>query len=361
MVQCPYCNNEYASHQSLSNHKKTCKSRPVPPPSAIDEDDEGEYIAPQFNDTEKDDDPPYVPVNVPVNVPVPVPPERMNQPAIQYLPVNVPIRNFQEQVTTTKMSINQSSPVPRQQPAQQQYDLTVASNPRYYQQQPQFKPAFESLANILFNSVDAVVRNDCDDAVIESVISCDDQFKGNLERLDKFFYIAGERRKQELKIFNEQVEKLMDNGIKDEDIEEILNVVGDEKITVAEEQYQMKLCTLKAKMWEKDILQKEVDRNTHVTEKIRSAIRKIIENTDGTNFNAVMMGYLQGKKNHNNLARIKRRLWLKRNWLNIVGFIVLLFAVLVGMFLFSQNWIILYVGFGILFICVCLIVYFMYF
>jgi hypothetical protein len=92
------------------------------------------------------------------------------------------------------------------------------------------KILIETLADLLFNSVDAIVENECNDKVIKSIISGDDQFVENIPKLDKYFHTLCEEKKQELKKFSDTLELMMGSNIRSEDLDEIFKFIGDEKV-----------------------------------------------------------------------------------------------------------------------------------
>lgn len=225
-------------------------------------------------------------------------------------------------------------------------------------QQPATKVSVDVLADILFNSVVAMVEVNDDernDQIIKSIIAGDDLFTENMSKLDKHFHQMCEEKKKEVKKFNETLEMMMGSGIREDDLNEVFNLLGNEKIPLSERQYQMKLCKLKAKIWEKDILQIGLEKTILVTEKIRSAMKDISEDETNDRYT----NYLTVKKNQATLNRIKRRLWMKLHWIEILSAVILLFAVIVGAFIWTKNLLIAYFGACILIAVV--IAYFFYF
>jgi hypothetical protein len=47
----------------------------------------------------------------------------------------------------------------------------------------------------------------------------------------------------------------------------------------------MKLCKLKGKMWEKDIMQIGLDKTIVISDKIRSVMKEIVEDDNNSNYN----------------------------------------------------------------------------
>jgi hypothetical protein len=317
---CKYCGESFNSQRTQYRHQAKCANRTNGNENEEDDEIETEVSEVVFNQSS---DPPFG-----FNAQQPEIPQQVSKFA-------VPMNNIQEKITTTKMLI-------------------------HHPPKEQFKATMETLANILFNSVDALVEKGYDDGVIESVISSDEQFTNNLIRLDRYYSANCETKKQELKKFNDQVELMIGNSIKDEDLDEIFNLISDEKITLAEKQYQMKLCKLKAKMWEKEILQIGVDRTVLVTDRIKSVIRKILEDDDGLNFNTMVIDYLNVKKKQNNIRKIQRRLWLKRHKIELIGAFVFFISAIIGSFLIYRNWTIIYVGFALVISFLAVIVYYVY-
>jgi hypothetical protein len=318
--RCKYgCPLTFKSQSSQYRHHNNCPNRPS--------DSEEEQIETNERQVIATAQPPAVVNNVQ--------PQFDNNNNLQPM---TPVNNFQERITTTKQTLIHHHP----------------------KEEVPMKASLETVANILFNSVDALVGKGCDDSVVESVISSDEQFTNNLARLDKYFYANCETKKQELKKFNDQVELMMGNSIKDEDLDEIFHLISDEKITLAERQYQMKLCKLKAKMWEKEILQIGVDRSVLVTDRIRSVIRKILEDDDGLNFNTMVIDYLNVKKNQNNISKIQRRLWLRRHKIELISAFVLFISAIVGAFMIYRNWTIIYVGFALVISFLAVVAFFVY-
>jgi hypothetical protein len=316
---CKYCGEVLKSRRSQYRHQASCVSKS---PNGSDSDTEETTTVNQLILN----DPPEI-----ARVPEFTLPQQLPK-----VTTPLPVSNFQERITTTKTAIHHQHP------------SRDSKEPN--------KILIETLADLLFNSVDAIVENDCNDNVIKSIITGDDQFIENIPKLDKHFHALCEDKKKELKKFNDTLELMMGSNIRSEDLDEIFNLLGDEKIDLAERQYQMKLCKLKGKMWEKDIMQIGLDKTIVISDKIRSVMKEIVEDDNNSNYN----NYLNKKRNQDNITKIKNRLWIRKNWIAITTGLLAFIAILIGAFIMYHHWMIIYVGSLIVILFLAVVAFFLY-
>jgi hypothetical protein len=321
---CKYCDKVFKSSRSQYRHQGDCVSNP-------DRQNESDL---EIEETATDNqlivnESPATRVQEPV------------QPRLSNFNNTVPVSNFQERITTTKTAIH------HQHPSKDSKDPN--------------KILVETLADLLFNSVDAIVENGIenrfDNNIIKAIINGDEQFSENIPKLDKYFHALCEDKKKELKRFNDTLELMMGNNIRNEDLDEIFNLINDEKINLAERQYQMKLCKLKGKMWEKDIMQIGLDKTILVSDKIRSVMKEIVEDDNSSNYN----NYLNMKKTQHNITKIKNRLWMRKNKIVIVAGIFAFIAIFVGVFMYYNNLMILYIGSSVVLALLAMIAFLFYY